>query len=154
MEYIADKKKIGARNLFANHYHELTELEEKLEGVKNYCIVAKKREDDVVFLRKIVRGGADESYGVEVAKLAGIPDDVIKRAKTILKALEEKGTVEVKAKRKKEKLPELNAAQFDFSQGAKDELIDRIKGIDINILSPIEAMNTLFELKKQADEIV
>lgn len=154
VEYIADKKKIGARTLFATHYHELTELEEKLEGVNNYCIVAKKREDDVVFLRKIVRGGADESYGVEVAKLAGIPEDVIKRAKTILKALEEKGTVEVKAKRKKEKLPELNAAQFDFSQGAKDELIDRIKGIDINILSPIEAMNTLFELKKQADEIV
>ena len=89
VEYIADKKKIGARTLFATHYHELTELEEKLEGVKNYCIVAKKREDDVVFLRKIVRGGADESYGVEVAKLAGIPDDVIKRAKTILKALEE-----------------------------------------------------------------
>ncbi|MBQ7040178.1 MAG: DNA mismatch repair protein MutS, partial [Clostridia bacterium] len=71
VEYIADKKKIGARTLFATHYHELTELEEKLEGVKNYCIVAKKRDDDVVFLRKIVRGGADESYGVEVAKLAG-----------------------------------------------------------------------------------
>jgi len=154
VEYIADKKKMGARTLFATHYHELTELEEKLDGVKNYCIVAKKREDDVVFLRKIVRGGADESYGVEVAKLAGIPDVVIKRAKTILSALEEKGTVEVKGRAKKEATPEISAMQFDFSDAPKTELIDEIKKIDINILSPIEAMNKLFELKKKADEIV
>lgn len=155
VEYIADKKKMGARTLFATHYHELTELEEKLEGVKNYCIVAKKRDDDVVFLRKIVRGGADESYGVEVAKLAGIPDVVIKRAKTILSALEEKGTVEIKGRQKKETVaPELSAMQFDFSDALKSELIEEIKKIDINILSPIEAMNKLFELKKKADEIV
>lgn len=154
VEYIADKKKIGARTLFATHYHELTELEEKMEGIKNYCIVAKKRDDDIVFLRKIVRGGADESYGIEVAKLAGVPDGVIKRAKVILSALEEKGTVQVKGKIKKEPVPEIDSVQFDFSEQPKNLLIEEIKKIDINVLSPIEAMNKLFELKKKADEIV
>ncbi|MBQ2968400.1 MAG: DNA mismatch repair protein MutS [Clostridia bacterium] len=154
VEYIADAKKIGARTLFATHYHELTELEDKIPGVKNYSVVAKKRDDTVVFLRKIVRGGADESYGIEVASLAGIPDTVIKRAKTILKALEEKGTVQVKGKEKVSKLPETQGLQFDFSQAPKDELLEEIKKIDINVLSPIEAMNKLFEIKKKADEIL
>ena len=107
-----------------------------------------------MFLRKIVRGGADESYGIEVASLAGIPETVIKRAKTILKALEEKGTVQVKGKEKTVKLPETQGVQFDFSQAPKDDLIEEIKKIDINILSPIEAMNKLFEIKKKADEIL
>lgn len=154
VEHIADKKKCGARTLFATHYHELTELEEKIEGVKNYCIVAKKRDDDVVFLRKIVRGGADESYGVEVAKLAGIPNDVIKRAKTILSALEEKGTVEIKSKTKAKALPEINAMQMDLFDTPKNELVEEIKSIDLNIISPIEAMNKLYELKKKAEGMV
>ncbi len=155
VEYIADAKKMGARTLFATHYHELTELEGKIEGVKNYSVVAKKRDDTVVFLRKIVQGGADESYGIEVASLAGVPDTVIKRAKTILKALEEKGTVQVKGKEKAAKAPELQGMMFaDFSQAPKDELIEEIKKIDINILSPIEAMNKLFEIKKKAEEIL
>ncbi len=154
VEHIADKKKNGARTLFATHYHELTELEEKMDGVKNYCIVAKKREDDVVFLRKIVRGGADESYGVEVAKLAGIPNDVIKRAKTILSALEEKGTVEVKGKSKTKALPEINAMQMDLFDAPKNELIEEVKSIDLNVISPIEAMNKLYELKKKAEGMV
>ncbi|MBR3942146.1 MAG: DNA mismatch repair protein MutS, partial [Clostridia bacterium] len=155
VEYIADTKKMGARTLFATHYHELTELEDKIEGVKNYSVVAKKRDDTVVFLRKIVRGGADESYGIEVASLAGVPDTVIKRAKTILKALEEKGTVQVKGKEKAAPASELQGMMFaDFSQAPKDELIEEIKKIDINILSPIEAMNKLFEIKKKAEEIL
>ena len=153
IEYVANKKKLGARTLFATHYHELTELEDKLNGVKNYCIVAKKRDDTIVFLRKIIRGGADESYGVEVAKLAGVSDDIIKRAKQILKELESDNP-QINMKTKKETNTEnIIPGQFDMYDGVKDELIDEIKKIDINVLSPIEAMNKLFELKNKADKI-
>ena len=154
VEYIADKKKLGARTLFATHYHELAQLEEKIQGVKNYCIVAKKRGDDIVFLRKIVRGGADESYGIEVAKLAGVPDAVIARAKKILASLEASGEkqVEIKKNLKKEEKP-AQEGQFGLFDAAKDELIESIKTIDINVLSPIEAMNKLYELKTKADQI-
>ena len=88
IEYIADKRKLGAKTLFATHYHELTELEDAISGVKNYNIAVKKRGDEIIFLRRIVSGGADDSYGIEVSKLAGIPDPVIKRAHEVLKALE------------------------------------------------------------------
>ena len=154
VEYISNKKKVGARTLFATHYHELTVLEEKIKSVKNYYITAKKRGDDIVFLRKIVRGGADESYGIEVAKLAGICDDVITNAKKILATLE---TDEQKPKKKKQvedcSVVQENEFQLDMLSGAKDELIEQIKKIDINILSPIEAMNKLFELKKEAEKL-
>ena len=88
IEYVANKEKLGARTLFATHYHELTELEKNLDGIKNYCIAVEKKGDDVIFLRKIKRGGADDSYGIEVAQLAGVPLPVINRAKEILKELE------------------------------------------------------------------
>ena len=152
VEHISDKKKLGARTLFATHYHELTQLEEKINNVKNYCITARKKDDDIVFLRKIVRGGADESYGIEVAKLAGVPDDVIRRAKVILKNLETDAPDKKYEKKKSTQLPE-ETLSIDMFGAEKDELIEELKKIDLNIISPIEAMNKLFELKNKADKI-
>ena len=141
-------KKIGAKTLFATHYHELTDMEERFDGIVNYNIAAKKRGDSIIFLRKIVKGGTDDSYGIEVAKLAGVPNEVVKRAKEILHEIESGSTVSVpkNAKRAEE------SHTFDlFSQieATKDsEACDRIRAIDINTVTPIEAMNFLFELKK------
>ena len=155
VEHITDKKKIGARTLFATHYHELTVLEDKIKEVKNYCITAKKREDDIVFLRKIVRGGADESYGIEVAKLAGISDSVVKKAKKILGQLEMGG----QKQKNKEVLTENPVEmaempmQFNMFDGPKNEIIDELKNISLEVLTPIEAMNKLFELKNKAEKL-
>ncbi len=138
-------KKIGAKTLFATHYHELTDMEDELEGVVNYNIAAKKRADSVIFLRKIVRGGTDDSYGIEVAKLAGVPSEVVKRAREILAGIE---SGEGRAKEVKPRSDE----PFDLFAGisaSKDgEVADRIRGLDLNTITPIEAMNLLFELKK------
>ena len=153
VEYIADKKKLGARTLFATHYHELTQLEEKLKGVKNYCIIAKKRGDDIVFLRKIVRGGADESYGIEVAKLAGVSDDIIKSAKKILASLES-DEPKNKPVKKAENTETSGDVQFNMFEADRSDFIKEISEIDINVLSPIEAMNKLFELKNKAESIM
>ena len=150
IEYVSDKKKLGARTLFATHYHELTQLEDKIKGVKNYCIVAKKRDDNIVFLRKIVRGGADESFGVEVAKLAGVKDEVIKRGKQILSEIE-KG--EVKKPKTQKTVSEEENMQFDIVDNVVSDFLEEIKRIDINVLSPIEAMNKLFEIKNKADKL-
>ena len=149
IEYIADVKKIGAKTLFATHYHELTELENKLEGVKNYCIAAKKRGDDIIFLRKIVRGGADESYGIEVAKLAGVKNDVIKRAKEILNRLSAINT------NINTELPEdkNDDTQMGFSQFGGSDIISELQKTDVTTLTPIEALNKLYELKKEADKL-
>lgn len=139
-------KKIGAKTLFATHYHELTVLENEFEGVVNYNIAAKKRGDDITFLRKIVRGAADDSYGIEVAKLAGVPSEVIRRAKEILKAIESGETVTQKPSSKSED------DGFDMlsmlSAGEEKEVADKIRATDINTLTPIEAMNLIYELKK------
>ena len=139
-------KKIGAKTLFATHYHELTVLESEFEGVVNYNIAAKKRGDDITFLRKIVRGAADDSYGIEVAKLAGVPSEVIRRAKEILKNIESGDTVLEKPKTKAED------DGFDMlsmlSAGEEKEVADKIRATDINTLTPIEAMNFIYELKK------
>ena len=151
-EYVADKKKLGARTLFATHYHELIALEEKIPGVKNYCIAAKKKDDDIVFLRKIIRGGTDDSYGIEVAKLAGVADEIIKNAKKILKGLEGDAPKEKKVAPKTAE-PEKNDMQFDMFDSAKDDLIEEIKKIDLNVLTPIETMNVLFDIKRKADAI-
>ncbi len=146
VEYCAQK--IKARTLFATHYHELTELENILPATKNYCIAVKKRGDDIIFLRKIIRGGADESYGIEVAKLAGVKDSIIKRAKEILKDVESNNP-EPKV------LPRAKACeeQMDISSMAKDSIIDRINMIDITTISPIEALNILNDLINRAKEI-
>lgn len=146
LEYVADKKKIGAKTLFATHYHELTTLEGQIKGVKNYNVAVKKRGDDITFLRRIVRGGADDSYGIEVAKLSGIPDLVINRAKQILKKLEAEGAPQIAVKANEtEQLPmELVGARI---------LLDELKTLDVNALTPIEAMNMLFDYISRAKEL-
>ena len=142
LEYVADKKILGAKTLFATHYHELTVLEDTVKGVKNYNIAAIKRGDDITFLRRIIRGAADESYGVEVAKLAGLPESVIERAKKILSELE---SGQPKQKRKVKKHEETPQMTFMQEETAVEK---RLKSIDINTVTPMEAMNILFELMK------
>ncbi len=144
LEYVADKKTLGAKTLFATHYHELTVLEDTVKGVKNYNIAAIKRGDDITFLRRIIRGAADESYGVEVAKLAGLPESVIERAKKILSELE---SGQPKQKRKSKKQEETPQLTFMPEETAVEK---RLKSIDINTVTPMEAMNILFELVKLA----
>ncbi len=144
-EYVHDKKKIGAKTLFATHYHELSDLEGMLDGVKNYRIAVKKRGDDITFLRKIVRGGADESYGIEVAALAGVPNQVIKRAKSILADILA-GKISTEPKEPKQDL------QMGFEDIAGAEILEELKMIDATTLTPIEALNVLFELTKKAKE--
>ncbi len=156
IEYVSDIKKIGAKTLFATHYHELTELEDKLEGIKNYCIAVKKRGDNITFLRKIIRGGADDSYGIEVAKLAGVPNKVIKRAKEILETLEKadinKGSlVEIKSKPIKKEV-EVSEDQIGLFSIGNNEIVEQLKKIDVTTLTPIEAMNTLYELQQKAKD--
>ena len=150
LEFVADKKKLGAKTLFATHYHELTELEDKLDGVKNYNIAVKKRGDDITFLRRIIRGGADGSYGIEVAKLAGVPNSVVSRARTILKELESTG-IQAHMSEAIQAVPDIqDDIQISFSSSAKDELIEELKQTDVNTLTPIEAMQKLYEIALRA----
>ena len=145
MEYTAGKK-CGAKTLFATHYHELSELENTLEGVKNYNIAAKKRGDSVIFLRKILPGSADESYGIEVAGLAGVPSEVIRRAKETLKELEAKTPRErIQKKEEAEELP--------LFAPIKESIIDTLKGLNVDTLTPIEALGKLYELSKEAKKL-
>ncbi len=147
LEYVADKKLLGAKALFATHYHELTVLEELVEGVKNFNIAVKKRGDDITFLRRIVRGGADDSFGIEVAKLAGIPNRVISRAKQILAELEEGKVVSMpKAKGRRRAEEEPDALQLAILPGRESEILERLRALDVNTLTPIECMTQLFEL--------
>ncbi|MGN0149644.1 MAG: DNA mismatch repair protein MutS [Clostridia bacterium] len=150
VEYIQNKKKIGAKTLFATHYHELTELEERLEGVKNYRIAVKKRGDDITFLRKIVRGGADDSYGIEVAALAGVPHEVITGAKKILKKIENDEITTAGKTDIKEEAPQ---NQIGFADSTANEIADELRMLDVTTLTPIEAMNTLYKLVNKAKEI-
>lgn len=152
LEYVCKKKSLGAKSLFATHYHELTAMEGLLDGVKNYSIAVKKRGDDITFLRRIVKGGADESFGIEVAKLAGVPDSVVKRAKVILKELEA-NKIDIEFKADHAVLDEEEDIQYNFSSNGKNEIIEILKTIDVNTLTPIEAMQTLYDLKKKSDEL-
>ena len=153
LEFVCKKKTLGAKSLFATHYHELTAMEGMLDGVKNYSIAVKKRGDDITFLRRIVKGGADESFGIEVAKLAGVPDSVVKRAKVILKELEQ-NKIDIKFKAEDAVVEEEeNDIQFNFSLNGKNEIIEILKTIDVNTLTPIEAMQTLYDLKKKSEEL-
>lgn len=143
LEHCADRKKLGAKTLFATHYHELTELENTLPGVKNYNIAIKSRGDDLVFLRRILPGGADRSYGIEVAKLAGLPEAVVKKARTILRELESQSG----------KTPPLLAApreeQVSMEAISEAEVIDRLRRAQPDAMTPIEAMGLLYELKQK-----
>ena len=146
LEYIADKKKIGAKTLFSTHYHELTEIENQLDGIKNYNISVKKRGEDVIFLRRIVRGCADGSYGIEVAKLADLPQSVLSRARKILKYLEANRPDASQLMKSLPQKEEKEEAQLSLSGKFNSELAEKLKEIDVNTLTPIEALTTLHEL--------
>lgn len=151
LEYVADTKKLGAKSLFATHYHELTVLEGMVDGVKNYSIAVKKRGDNITFLRRIVRGGADESFGIEVAKLAGIPNSVVKRAKLILQELEsDNPQIVVKSGKSTNIIEDENDSNGQMSMaGASDQaVLEQLRKVDENVLTPIEALQALYELKK------
>lgn len=145
-EYIEDKEKCGAKTLFATHYHELTGLEDKLEGVKNYSIAVKEKGEDVIFLRKIVTGGTDESYGVHVARLAGVPKIVTQRANEILKSIERKNVLTNK-KAEKESSKQVSG-QLDMYNFKLAEIAHELDKININELTPIDALNTLVKIKE------
>ncbi len=147
IEYIADRKKLGAKTLFATHYHELTELEELIPCVKNYNVAVKKRGEDIVFPRRIIPGGVDESYGIEVSKLAGIPRWVIDRAYEVLSSLEDGQTVS-EAKVKTRAKPKEESEQLYFIDEKAEAIKKRLRGADPNTLTPIEALNLIYELKK------
>lgn len=147
LEFVADKKKLGAKALFATHYHELTVMENLLDGVKNYNIAVKKRGDDITFLRRIIPGGADDSYGIEVAKLAGLPDWIIKRAKEILKELTSGKTDDKETFANISPHSSENDMQLNLLDTASNAVTDKLKSVDVNTLTPIEAMNLLYELK-------
>ena len=146
-EYISDKEKCGAKTLFATHYHELTGLENKLEGVKNYSVAVKEKGEDVIFLRKIVKGGTDESYGVHVAKLAGVPQVVTKRANEILKSIERKNVLNNKKIEKQEKgVAEGQLTMYNYKLA---EIAHELDKVDVNDITPIEALNTLVKIKEK-----
>lgn len=156
VEHISNPKLLGAKTLFATHYHELTELEGKLDNVNNYCIAVKEKGDDIVFLRKIVKGGADRSYGIQVAKLAGVPDSVISRAKEICQELIENNITsgveslapEKRVHRKVKKLDEVDKNQISlFDTVDDDEILAELKNLDLGNYTPIEALNKLYELQ-------
>ena len=146
VEY-TNSRKIGAKTLFATHYHELTTLEAELSGVVNYNIAAKKRGDNITFLRKIVRGSTDDSYGIEVAKLAGIPNEVIRRAKEVLAQVEQ--TAKALQTPTVEEKPQKDDGVITMEDLANEQVIDELKNVDLNTLSPYEAMSFLFDLKKR-----
>ena len=146
-EYIVDKEKCGAKTLFATHYHELTKLEETKPGVKNYSIAVKEKGEDIVFLRKIVSGGTDESYGVHVAKLAGVPNEVLKNANHILKGLERKSVLG--EKKKEEENKKVAAGQLDLYNYKLAEIAQEVDKIDINTLTPIDALNWVVKIKEK-----
>ena len=160
VEYISNSKLLGAKTLFATHYHELTELEGKISNVNNYCIAVKEKGDDIVFLRKIVKGGADKSYGIQVAKLAGVPNPVINRAKEIVEELvtaDITGKVkdiavqgsETKKKTQK-KLDEVDLTQFSLFDTVKDDdVLNELKELDISHMTPMDAMNKLYQLQNK-----
>ena len=146
-EYIADKENCGAKTLFATHYHELTQLEDTIEGVKNYSIAVKEKGEDIIFLRKIIEGGTDESYGVHVARLAGVPKLVTKRANEILKKIERKNVL-VNNKEEKENKKQVSG-QLDMYNYKLAEIAHELDKININELTPIDALNTIVKIKEE-----
>ena len=156
LEYISDSRLLGAKTLFATHYHELTELEGKIDNVNNYCIAVKEKGDDIVFLRKIVKGGADKSYGIQVAKLAGVPELVIGRAKEIVEELSDEDITArvseiaskervVKKKPKVKKYDDVDIAQMSLFDTVKDDdVLEELKNLDVGNMTPIDALNTIY----------
>ena len=159
IEHISNKKLLGAKTLFATHYHELTELEGKMNNVNNYCIAVKEKGDDIVFLRKIVKGGADKSYGIQVAKLAGVPDMVIDRAKEIVIQLCDNDILEKvqsiaidqkETKHKAVKYDEVDLSQMSLFDTVTDEdVLNELKELDVSTLTPLDALNTIYRLQNK-----
>ena len=162
VEHISNPKLLGAKTLFATHYHELTELEGKLDSVNNYCIAVREQGDDIIFLRKIIRGGADKSYGIQVARLAGVPDSVIARSKEIASWLSETDVTEkahnlqvrtsVKEKQQtKEKEDKAEDKQISLFDLYPDDhpVLKELAALDVSNMTPIQALNTLYELQKK-----
>ncbi|NLU09163.1 MAG: DNA mismatch repair protein MutS [Clostridiales bacterium] len=152
IEYICKNNKLKSKTLFATHYHELTKLEGMIDGVKNYCVSVKKVDNNIVFLRKIIRGGADQSYGIEVAKLAGLPDEVLKRAREILNSLEKSSEPKRGKALKKEKNTK-SSRQLGFSDVEKESLVKEIQNIDILNMTPMDGFNKLYDIIKRAKSI-
>ena len=146
-EYIADKEKCGAKTLFATHYHELTELENQSDGIKNYSIAVKEKGEDIIFLRKIVRGGTDESYGIHVAKLAGVPKIVTQKANEFLRNIEKKNVLTGKKAEKEDK--KKVEGQFDMYNYKLAEIAHELDKVNLNELTPIDALNTLVKIKEK-----
>ena len=158
IEHVANPKLLGAKTLFATHYHELTELEGKLPGVHNYCIAVKEKGDDIVFLRKIVKGGADKSYGIQVARLAGVPESILKRAKELVEQLSDADITAAvkdlagtgKGKSSAVTYDELDVQQMSlFDTVQDDSIIEEIRELDITNLTPMDALNTLYRLQNK-----
>ncbi|MCF0131835.1 MAG: DNA mismatch repair protein MutS, partial [Pseudobutyrivibrio sp.] len=154
VEHISDKNKLGAKTLFATHYHELTELEGKVDGVHNYCIAVTEQGDNIIFLRKIIPGGADQSYGIQVARLAGLPDEVLNRAKIIVNSLNENDIAAVSDRiefeeRLQYKIKALNPAAITLEEAA---IISEIKSLDVTKITPLEAMNLLYQLHEKVNK--
>ena len=164
VEHISNPKLLGAKTLFATHYHELTELEGAIEGVNNYCIAVKEQGEDIVFLRKIVKGGADKSYGIQVAKLAGVPDNVLKRAREIVNELSDhdiatktknilEGNLDSNEDLTQMSLFDLGYTIPELKKESKNEsIVNKIKNIDLSRMTPIEALNVLYELQMESKE--
>ena len=149
LEYVNDKRKLGAKTMFATHYHELTSLENELDGVKNYNTSVKKHGDDITFLRRIARGPADGSYGIEVAKLAGIPGSIVKRSKQILNEIIKSGVQPIPAKEYIGKNNSEESGQISFASSSETEVAEEIKSLDIETLTPIQALTKLYELQSK-----
>ena len=159
IEHISNSKLLGAKTLFATHYHELTELEGKIDNVNNYCIAVKEKGDDIIFLRKIVRGGADKSYGIQVARLAGVPEIVTNRAKEIVEELVQADiTTRIKdiavstntSRQKTKRYDEVDLAQMSLFDTVKDDdVLTELKNLDISNMTPLDAMNTLYQLQNK-----
>ncbi len=148
VEYLADVKKCGAKTMFATHYHELTQLEDKIPNVKNYCVAVKKRGDTISFLRKIIRGGADRSYGVDVAALAGVKKSVVSRAREIVETLESQDAHEVSdAKIRSFQEKKIDENQMNFFGAAEHPVLEELRGIDLNVMTPVEALTKLYDLQ-------
>ena len=159
VEYISNPKQLGAKTLFATHYHELTELEGHLAGVNNYCVAVKEMGDDIVFLRKIVKGGADKSYGIQVAKLAGVPQVILERAKELVQELSD-ADITVRAKeiagiqtqqtksKRVQKMDEVDLTQLTlFDTVKEDDIIKELQEMELSSMTPIDALNTLYRLQ-------
>lgn len=161
IEHISNRKLLGAKTLFATHYHELTELEGKMNNVNNYCIAVKEKGDDIVFLRKIVKGGADKSYGIQVARLAGVPDMVIDRAKEIVEQLSDNDITEKvqsiavsdggsSSSRKQEHYDEVDLEQISLFDTVTDaDVLEELKNVEVSTMTPLDALNTLYRLQNK-----